>query len=97
LKNVILDESSLITLMRESWNEKLNHVITFGESIEFAAPTNSGNERAVISQGLKVLHKKSKLLYTVSEVGSDECVLKTPEGKDVLVGCDELEKEYEIA
>lgn len=58
---------------------------------------NSSSDSDVVTSGLKVRHKKSKILYTVTSVGLSDVVLDTPEGSPFVVTKAELEKDYEVA
>ena len=55
-----------------------------------------GEEIDLISPELKVKSKKTGLRYTVDSVGTNSIVLKTPEGRKLVVSKDSLEKEYEL-
>lgn len=55
-----------------------------------------GQKETVISPGLKIKHKKSGFLYTIARVNPDDVLLKTPEGKHIIVDTDTLENEYAL-
>ena len=55
-----------------------------------------GKEKTLISTDLKLRHKDTQYLYTVVSVGPRDVILKTPEGKQILIDKEELEKSYEI-
>jgi hypothetical protein len=98
-----LTEADFIRLFREEWQAKMQK-LSEDSDIDFAVrvPGEKGGkgkssfeEVPVISPGLKVRHKTSKIRYTVRSVSEKDCVLRTPEGKDFLVDANKLEKEYE--
>ncbi len=51
----------------------------------------------VISDELKVKHKKTGLLFTVDSVSPRDVVLRSPEGALKKVDQDELENDFELA
>ena len=57
----------------------------------------SGEQKVVLSKGLKIKHKDSGLLYTIDSVSPDDVILKTPEGKLIIVDTDTLEAEYALS
>ena len=79
----------------EDYVRKLLREIAEQTLKEFDLQTKSDID--IVSTGLKVRHKKSKLLYTVSSVGLSDAVLDTPEGQPFVVTKKELEKDYEVA
>ena len=89
-----LQEQDILKIMREEWEAKVSSLaeevdLTFKAKID-------GSEKDIISQDLKVRHKKSQILYTVISAGTKDIVLKTPEGEDFLLDKDTLENEYEL-
>jgi hypothetical protein len=48
------------------------------------------------SEGLKVKHIASGLLYTVKSISKKDVTLTTPEGKDMIINADKFEKNYEV-
>lgn len=89
-----LTEEDIIHVMREEWQAK---VVALTEEVDLTFKTKvDGDDKEVISQDLKVRHKKSQLLYTVVSVGPRDIVLKTPEGEEFLLDKDQLEDEYEL-
>jgi hypothetical protein len=89
-----LTEEDIIRVMREEWQAK---VTALTEEVDLAFKSKiDGEDKEVISQDLKVRHKKSKLLYTVVSVGPRDIILKTPEGEEFLLDKDQLEDEYEL-
>jgi len=89
-----LTEEDIIRVMREEWQAKVA-ALTEEVDLTFKAKVD-GEDKEVISQDLKVRHKKSQLLYTVVSVGPRDIVLKTPEGEEFLLDKDQLEDEYEL-
>lgn len=89
-----LAEEDIIQVMREEWRAK---VAALTEEVDLTLKTKvDGEDKEVISQDLKVRHKKSQLLYTVVSVGPRDIILKTPEGEEFLLDKDQLEDEYEL-
>ena len=89
-----LTEEDIIRVMREEWYTK---VASLTEEIDLTFKAKvDGKDKEVISQDLKIRHKKSQLLYTVVSVGPKDIVLKTPEGEEFLLDKDQLEDEYEL-
>lgn len=86
-----LQESDIIQIMREEWDKRVNRVM-----IESKDKTTDVNDAEVLSMGLKLLHKKSKLRYTVDSVSPRDVILITPEGEKMLVDKSDLEKNYEL-
>lgn len=84
-----LTTKEVVRLLREEYTRQLN---------EFDTQPYKGQDEGedVLSQGLKVRHGKSRLLYTVQSIGLSDVILLTPDGKDFVVTKDQLEKEYEI-
>lgn len=89
-----LTEEDIIRVMREEWHTKVAS-LTEEVDLTFKAKVD-GKDKEVISQDLKIRHKKSQLLYTVVSVGPRDIVLKTPEGEEFLLDKDQLEDEYEL-
>jgi len=89
-----LQEEDIVRIMREEWQAKVS---ALSEEVDLAFKTKvDGEEKEVISQDLKIRHKKSQLLYTVVSVGPKDMILKTPEGEEFLLDKDTLEDEYEL-
>jgi len=89
-----LQEADVIKIMREEWQAKIS---ALSEEVDLAFKTKiDGENKEVISQDLKIRHKKSQLLYTVVSIGPKDIILKTPEGEDFLLDKDTLEDEYEL-
>jgi len=89
-----LTEEDIIKAMREEWQAKVSALneevdLTFNAKID-------GENKGVISQDLKIRHKKSQLLYTVVSVGPRDIILKTPEGEEFLLDKEQLEDDYEL-
>ena len=89
-----LTEEDVVRVMREEWHAK---VMSLTEEVDLSFKAKvDGEDKEVISQDLKIRHKKSQLLYTVVSVGPRDIVLKTPEGEEFLLDKDQLEDEYEL-
>ena len=55
-----------------------------------------GNDELLVSKGLKVIHSKSGIRYTVYSVKGDDIVLRSPEGKRFMVHKDEFKGDYKV-
>ena len=85
-----LKEADIINLMREEWDKRIERVIHESKQPEKI------DDVEILSNGLKLLHKKSKIRYTVHSVSPRDAILVTPEGEKMLVDKNDLEKEYEL-
>lgn len=89
-----LTEADVIRLMREEWDARVNRL---AEAVDATLTGKvDGKNKTLISKDLKLRHKKTQILYTVMSVGTQDVVLKTPEGKNFIIDKVELEKEYEV-
>ena len=79
-----LKESDVIKLIGEEWDKRVKRVIIESQS------TTEIADAEILSNGLKLLHKKSKVRYTVHSVSPRDVILITPEGEKILVDKDEL-------
>lgn len=80
--------NKLIALLRED-NERKMKILK--EDVEHVLKNS-----AAISCGLKVVHKKSGILYTVKSIAPEDVILTTPEGEDFMVHKDEFEANYAL-
>lgn len=83
----LLTEAEIIKTMQEEWDANVKALI------ELKA---SGNIE-VISNELKVKHKKSGIRYTIDSISRDDVVLRRPEGDQILVDKAHLQADYEVA
>jgi hypothetical protein len=94
-------DDEIIQVIREEWARK---VLELTEKIDLMMTTKvDGKSKDVISPGLKVRGKdkeKSKLLYTVEEIGPITVALSYVDlnGKEKLIYIkrEDLEKKYEL-
>ena len=86
-----LTEAEIIRIMREEWDNRVSAAL-----VELKDSLPSGEE-GILSPELKVRHKKSGIRYTIDSIGPKDAILRTPEGKQILVGKDVLENEYEVS
>lgn len=93
--NNIKDED-ILRIMREEWSKKVQ---ALSETVDLMLKTKvDGDEKEVLSKDLKIQHKKTKVLYTVGEVGPAFVRLISPEGQELdPISADKLEDEYELA
>lgn len=88
-----LSEQDVIRVMREEWDAK---VAQLTEQVDLVMHSKQTGSDALIAPELKVRHKKSGIRYTVSSVGTQDIILRTPEGDDFLVDKETLEDAYEL-
>lgn len=89
-----LTDADIIQVMREQWEARVNALVA---EVELKMHANvEGEDKPMVSPGLKVRHKGSQNLYTVKSVGPKDVILNTPEGESFLVDGPELEREYEL-
>lgn len=90
-----LTGSDIIRVVREEWDARLGRL---SEDVGLVLhATIGGEQNNVVSPELKVVHKKSGILYTVDSVGSRDVILRTPEGDKFIVDQAVLEASYELA
>lgn len=87
-KNVVTGKD-IIRLMRESWESKLDEL---SSTFKLA----KGNDVDALSNGLKIRHKESGLLYTVDTIGTRDVTLSTPDGEKFTVSRDDINSLYEL-
>ena len=91
-----ITEKDIKNIFVESWHSRLNALQE--KHVDLKTDINVPNEGNidVLSTGLKIIHKKSGFLYTVDTLGSDDIVLKSPQGKRFKITKQELESDYEL-
>lgn len=87
-----LQDADIIRVMREEWDRKVRRLV---EETEPNLKVN-GEDGELVSPELKVIHKDSRVRYTVDSVGPRDVILRTPEGEKFLVDKATLEKEYSL-
>lgn len=88
-----LTESDVIGLMRETWEKKINALVN---ELDTQFKQHDGEKKTAVSQGLKVRHDESGLLYTVDSIGVKDVVLINPDGERITVSLQELDKNYRV-
>ncbi len=90
-----LTEADVIRTMREEWNRRM---AALSEKVDIVmnAKIDGGDEKPVLSPGLKVVHTKSGIRYTIDSVGPRDLILKTPEGEQFVVDAQEAEADYRL-
>lgn len=89
-----LKEKDVLRIIREEWNKKISKI---KESVEIAFDAKiNGEKTPLLSPGLKVMHTKSGIRYTVDSVGPNDVILRTPEDETFLVDKEQLEGEYHL-
>lgn len=92
-----LEEADIIRIMQEEWNAKISRVlIESDETVDLDLKKVGKDNKVLLSPELKVIHKKSGLMYTIDSVGVNDLILRTPEGENFLVDATTLESEYEL-
>ena len=90
-----LTEADIIRVMREEWDGRVNMLTEALDAVMTAKVEDK--DMPVLTPELKVMHKKSRIRYTICSVGPRDCILRTPEGKTFLVDAQTMENDYEIA
>lgn len=90
-----LTEEDILRVMIEEWNAAK---ATLTEQIDMVmhSKVDNSDKEPVLSPELKVKHKTSQIRYTVSSVGRQDIILRTPEGEEFLIDQETLESEYEL-
>ena len=84
----------VIRLMKEEWTKKVK---LLSEEVDLMLKAKVDNKEVnPISSDLKVVHKKSQILYTLDSIGPDDAVLVAPEGDKFMISSKELEDDYEL-
>lgn len=92
-----LDETDILRVMREEWDRKVKKLSEDAVSISLNVDVDGdGREENVISPELKVVHKDSKIRYTIDSVSPRDVILRTPEGEQFLIDRETLEREYAL-
>jgi len=90
-------ETDIIRIMREEWDQKVQTLQEDAASVALNLDVDKdGNNEVIVSPELKIVHKDSKIRYTVDSVGHADVILRTPEGERFIIDKDTLEDEYEI-
>ena len=79
-----IGEKDIIRIMREEWNARIRQI---SENLNIDD----------VSDGLKVKHSKSKILYTIDSVSPRDVILVSPEGEKFAVSAGEFEEGYELS
>lgn len=97
-KDDVLTEAELIEMMRQEFDARVNELNEAYNELQLKAGGDGkdGSDSGNVSPGLKVRHKSSGILYTVSALGMHDFVLLNPEGEEFTVNHDTLESEYEL-
>ena len=88
-----LKNELIIKMIRESFQKKLD---LLESEAKLKLTSHDSGAGLLVSTGLKVHHKKSGILYTVSAVSRQEVELKTPEGQEFAVDAATFQEEYEL-
>jgi hypothetical protein len=87
-----LDDKVVLRVLRE---QRAKQLATLREEIEVAVKID-GDDKKVISPGLKLRSRGDGVLYTVHAVGRDSVVLRDPSGQTTHISDKELEKNYDL-
>ena len=91
-----LTEKHILDVFRKEWNARVSSVLESASADIDAKVDVDGEQKIIISPGLKLRHKSSKFQYTVQGISKNDAVLRSPEGEDFLVSLAELENDYEV-
>lgn len=91
-----LQEADIIRVMREEWEAGVKALSEQIDVVMNSKVDKSSDSEPVIAPELKIRHKKSQIRYTVSSVGPNDIILRTPEGEEFLIDKHELENSYEL-
>jgi hypothetical protein len=90
-----LNERVIVDMFRDEWKSRVlrleNDIKTF-----LKIPGTDSEPKSILGVDTKVRHKGSQILYTVVEVGPNDIILSTPEGKNFCVDAKSFQKEYEL-
>lgn len=91
----VLQEADVLRIMREEWEKKVS---ALKETVDVAmtAKVPDAGEVPVLSPDLKIMHKNSGIRYTIVSVSPRDVILKTPEGEQIIIDADEIERAYEL-
>lgn len=95
----MLNEADVIRIMQEEWSKKitqLNEEAGASLTLQSSSDADSVYHNSIISAGLKVIDKKSKVRYTVISLSSSGVILREPEGSDVSIDRKTFESEFEL-
>lgn len=73
--------------MREEWDKRIQNL---AEAVDISL------DDELVTPELKVIHKDSRIKYTIDSIGPRDVILRTPEGEKFLVGREELEQDYAL-
>lgn len=96
IEKSLLGEQMVIRTLREEYERKLSLLAEEITPVLHHDVDGDDEPETMISAGLKIAHKKSKIRYTVHSVGPSDVILITPEGTQFIVDTHELEEEYEL-
>jgi hypothetical protein len=88
----LLNEQIILGVLREEWNKRVKSLIIESDD----TPIKASGVDKLLSPELKLIHKKSKLKYTIDSIGARQVILRNPEGETFVVSSDSLENEYSI-
>lgn len=89
-----LQSADVINALREAFNGKLR--LLEDDAKKKLRLTDKKSDTLLVSDGLKVHHKKSGILYTVAAASKEEVELLTPEGEPFIVDGATFQKDYEL-
>lgn len=88
-----LDAKTVIGLMREAWEKKVENLV---KELDTHFKQADGEKKPALSNGLKLRHKESSLLYTIDSIGTQDVTLMTPEGQTIVVNFKTIDADYEL-
>jgi urease accessory protein UreE len=87
-----LDDKVVLRVLREQRQKQL---ASLREEVDVTVKLD-GDEKKVISPGLKLRSKDGGILYTVDAVSRDSVVLKDPSGQTIHINDKELASSYDL-
>lgn len=88
-----LDARAVIGLMREAWDKKVKGLVN---ELDTHFKQADGEKKQALSNGLKLRHTSSQLLYTVDSIGTKDVTLVTPEGQTIVVNHKTIDDQYTL-
>jgi hypothetical protein len=79
-----LGKKDVLRIIREEWDTRIKQI---SEELNIEQ----------MSDGLKVKHIKSKILYTIDSVSPRDVILVSPEGEKFAVSAGEFEEGYQLS
>lgn len=92
-----IDDKTILLIMREEWTSKKSDLVTEVSLYAESDKKEGDVPFETVSIGLKIKHKETGILYTISIVSPGTVTLRSPEGALSVVTNASLEEEFELA